>query len=126
MSGNLTPERIVERDVFVCVSMLMSDLVDLYWTCQGRRKREEWAGKEKPISFDEDQLASLYSDVKHDGETYEVFEHWAVSTWLASKLEEQGERVVEISNLKVWCRTTTGQQISADSVIETICKEVNT
>lgn len=54
----------------------------------------------------------------------EVFEHWAVSTWLAEKLIEQGERVdADFSGLNVWARTTTGQAISADSVIEAITAE---
>jgi hypothetical protein len=51
----------------------------------------------------------------------EVFEHWTVSTWFAEKLIEQGEKVgIDFAGLNVWARTTTGQQISADGVIERI------
>lgn len=54
----------------------------------------------------------------------EVYEHWAVSTWLAEKLLAKGERVdTDFAGLNVWARTTTGQAISADSVIETIASE---
>lgn len=54
----------------------------------------------------------------------EVFEHWAVSSWLADKLEAKGERVDrDFAGLIVWARTTTGQAISIDHVIETIVRE---
>lgn len=54
----------------------------------------------------------------------EVYEHWAVSTWLAEKLTAKGERVdTDFAGLNVWARTTTGQAISMDSVIEAITSE---
>jgi len=52
----------------------------------------------------------------------EVFEHWIVSDWLADRLSEQGEKVdKDFAGLTVWARTTTGQGIANDSVIERIC-----
>lgn len=54
----------------------------------------------------------------------EVYEHWAVSQWLAEKLLAKGERVdTDFAGLNVWARTTTGQAISMDSVIEAITAE---
>lgn len=54
----------------------------------------------------------------------EVFEHWAISSWLADKLADKGERVDrDFAGLIVWARTTTGQAISIDHVIETIVRE---
>lgn len=51
----------------------------------------------------------------------EVFEHWAVSEWFAEKLVEHGERVdTDFANMCVWARTTTGQGIASDGVIERI------
>lgn len=56
----------------------------------------------------------------------EVFEHWIVSDWLADKLIEHGEKVdKDFAGLTVWARTTTGQGIASDSVIERICAELN-
>lgn len=56
----------------------------------------------------------------------EVFEHWAVSTWLADKLIERGEKVdTGFAGLNVWARTTTGQAISIDHVIEEITRELH-
>ncbi len=51
----------------------------------------------------------------------EVFEHWAVTDWFAEKLEAAGEKVdKDFGGLCIWARTTTGQAIYADSVIERI------
>lgn len=51
----------------------------------------------------------------------EVFEHWAVSTWFAEKLIEQGEKVdTDFAGLNVWARTTTGQGIAADGPVQRI------
>lgn len=56
----------------------------------------------------------------------EVFEHWIVSDWLADKLEAKGEKVDrDFAGLTVWARTTTGQGIASDSVIEAIVEEIN-
>ena len=51
----------------------------------------------------------------------EVYEHWAVTDWFADKLIEAGEKVdKDFAGLCVWARTTTGQAIYADGVIERI------
>ena len=56
----------------------------------------------------------------------EVFEHWIVSDWLADKLEERGEKVDrDFAGMTVWARTTTGQAISMDYVIEQITADLN-
>lgn len=56
--------------------------------------------------------------------TREVYEHWIVSDWLARQLESQGETVVDFgAGCRVWCRTTTGQAISMDYVIQKIAEE---
>jgi hypothetical protein len=65
---------------------------------------------------------------EHDIEPYqrEVFEHWIVSDWLADKLAEKGEKVdKDFAGLTVWARTTTGQGIASDSVIEAIVADLN-
>lgn len=54
----------------------------------------------------------------------EVFEHWIVSDWLADKLAEKGEKVdMDFAGLTIWARTTTGQAVYADAVIERIAAE---
>jgi hypothetical protein len=56
---------------------------------------------------------------------WEVFEHWIVSDWFADKLIEAGEKVdKDFAGLCIWARTTTGQAIYADAVIERICAKL--
>ena len=56
----------------------------------------------------------------------EVFEHWIVSDWLADNLEERGEKVDrDFAGMTIWARTTTGQAISMDYVIEQIAADLN-
>lgn len=56
----------------------------------------------------------------------EVFEHWIVSDWLADKLEERGEKVDrDFAGMTIWARTTTGQAIAMDYVIEQIAADLN-
>ncbi|MEM8722467.1 MAG: hypothetical protein AAGE84_24775 [Cyanobacteria bacterium P01_G01_bin.39] len=61
-----------------------------------------------------------YQDWELDDYRSEVFEHWLVSSWLFKKLQEQGETVVELYGLNIWCRTTTGMAIAYDCVIKEI------
>ncbi len=61
-----------------------------------------------------------------DDHRSEVFEHWIVSSWLALRLIEHGETVVEdvLGIDYIWCRTTTGQAIHCDYVIQKIYKKL--
>lgn len=74
----------------------------------------------------EDACARDGIDPRDDNHELEVYEHWAVSTWLAEKLQAAGERVdTDFAGLNVWARTTTGQAISIDGVIERITREMH-
>ena len=56
----------------------------------------------------------------------DVFEHWIVSAWLADQLEARGEKVDrDFAGMIVWARTTSGQGIASDSVIEAIAADLN-
>ena len=76
-----------------------------------------------------DRVSSAEAACEMDGiepHEWEVYEHWAVSTWLAEKLQAAGERVdTDFAGLNVWARTTTGQAISIDAVIEQITREMH-
>jgi hypothetical protein len=56
----------------------------------------------------------------------EVYEHWIVSDWLADHLAKRGEKVdKDFCGLTVWARTTTGQAIANDYVIDDILRELS-
>ena len=66
----------------------------------------------EPSHNDKEQAIDEYfSNQNFDLDDYrsEVFEHWLVSSWLFKKLQEQGESVVEMYGLYIWCRTTFPQ-----------------
>ncbi len=57
----------------------------------------------------------------------EVYEHWAVTDWFADKLEAAGEKVDrDFAGLCVWARTTTGQSMTMDGVIQRIYAQTHT
>lgn len=55
----------------------------------------------------------------------EVLERWHVSPWLAERLEEKAEQVVELPdlNLRIWCRTASGRYVMLDHCMERITDE---
>lgn len=74
----------------------------------------------------ESSLRALCEDHDLDPYQLEVFEHWIFSDWLAGKLEAKGEKVDrDFAGMTVWARTTTGQAISIDYVIEQIVSELS-
>jgi hypothetical protein len=94
----------------------------------------KWCSVAEASDLTVDEGRTLYDSaeqacLEHDIEPYEweVYEHWIVSDWLAGKLEEQGEKVDrDFAGLTVWARTTTGQAILLDSVIERIWRNLHT
>lgn len=64
---------------------------------------------------------------ENDIEPYvrEVYENWVVTDWLADKLINYGEKVQkDFAGLCVWARTTSGQMISMDVVIQKIYEDL--
>lgn len=76
---------------------------------------ETWTG------FDWEDLCYAH-DI--DPDYREVYEHWVVTKWLAEKLAAHDEKVdTDFAGLCIWARTTTGQAITMDEVIQQIYKE---
>jgi len=57
-------------------------------------------------------------------EIQEIYEWWVVSNWLAEKLSEHSEPILESAYGVWWGRTTTGQAIWLDDVISGIWDEI--
>lgn len=70
-----------------------------------------------------DELQQELDDLENE-EPEDVFEHWIVTPFFARKLQEQGEAVAEIFDFHIWGRTTTGQAIYMDSVIERVAQDM--
>lgn len=54
----------------------------------------------------------------------EIFEWWLVSKWLGRKLLMEGEPLIDNGYGTWWGRTTTGQAISLDYVINSIYEDI--
>lgn len=115
-------ELLVRNEVHCCMTWIIDSLAKSYG--------ESFKNNEALGELVE-QAAELYAPritEDEDGEEYEyeeVFEAWSVSGWLADKLEERGERIVrDFGNHNIWGRTTTGQRISMDYVMEQIAADV--
>lgn len=53
----------------------------------------------------------------------EVLEWWLIDSWLAERLRQEGEVVIEEYGCYWWGRSTSGQAICLDSVIQKIAEE---
>lgn len=74
---------------------------------------------------EQDRWADLCDWQRIEADRIEAYEHWAVTGWFADKLEAKGEMVSrDILGLTVWGRTTKGQSISMDWVIQAIASDL--
>ena len=78
-----------------------------------------------------DELSELYYTYKNpyedDGgepEIVEALQHWLVTDWFADELKKKGEIVGEYAGLVIWGRTTCGQAISMDYVVQDVLKDI--
>ena len=87
---------------------------------------ESWkAALSDPASCTYESAQELCEACDIEPYEWEVFEHWAVSQWLADALIAQGERVdTDFEGLCVWARTCTGQGIAQDSVIRRVVEKL--
>ena len=152
--------RLVDAEVNVCLSSLVSTLAVGYGTSDSARDLgalieqafdlaspvpdyESAATDAKWTGPHTDEFGAPYFLDTSDNQTWacadwqslcaafdiepyesEVFEHWSVSSWLADKLIAHGEKVdKDFAGMCVWARTTTGQAIASDYVIEQIARE---
>ena len=67
--------------------------------------------------------ANLISLEYFDLFTDEVLEWWLIDSWLAERLQQEGEVVIEEYGCYWWGRSTSGQAICLDSVIQKIAEE---
>ena len=107
MEANATTQdncrRLVDNHVYSNVSYLVQEL-----------------SQQNKYSDELLEVCVNYNSNPIEGEPEEALEHWLVSEWLAKRLLEEGEMVIEFLGLTIWGRTTSGQAIYIDSVIEDI------
>lgn len=72
--------------------------------------------------FNDMDGANDYDGDKWNIENYrqQILEHWVVSPYLAAKLKEESETVIDLYDLDVYCRPYSGQMLQADDSIISI------
>lgn len=97
-----------------------------YGPCSEGATDHYWSFEGDPREDARCTTAEGFCRVHHiEPNEWEVYEHWAVSTWLAEKLQAQGQRVdTDFAGLNIWARTTTGQAISMDDCVQRIYQEM--
>lgn len=79
----------------------------------------------KYTSYQLEEMQDELSEIENlDSDYIEIYEWWAVSQWLAEKLEEKGEIVAYAGMTCIWGRRTSGQAILLDHVISDICNDL--
>ena len=127
-----TAQRIIGQNVLACASTLVFDLNERgdelsYDFYEAPITDDQWLeaamDHDAPFNFetDMDEVLEYCDDVGAFPESREVYEHWIITDWLATKLEMEHELVIrDFHGLIIWGRTTTGQPMSMDGVIQRI------
>lgn len=147
-------ERIINQEVLVCVSSLVTTFAEGQKYSDLHQNMLELSEKaialREPVpDYEEaliqagfatnkdgvwhhEELEGLWEDAQEacdecriDPIGREVYEFWAVSDWLARRLEEQGAKVdTDFAGLNVWARTETGQSLTYDAAIIRIAENL--
>ena len=106
-----------ERDEFI--ENLQSLLIEMdeLEESEESEESEETEKRRESIESAISDLEQLYP------EEIEILEYWICSDYLIRKLADYGEAVINCEN--IWCRSCSGQNISMDSVIKQIAKDIN-
>jgi hypothetical protein len=127
----------VECHVIVCQSALVEkllekEIVDWHEVSNLYRPFEPYQNQSKDWICDDcgEYVENIDIDTQlckncfeANQEPQEIFEWWLVTGWLLAKLEAHGEPVLYTDYGKWWGRTTTGQAVYIDHVIEEIYSE---
>ena len=138
------------REVLLCVSGLFADQgveaaeailgldADEYigahtiqytvWVCSDGTEFDTEDDADEHVFSIQDSHEEHWVDASHEEEdrSHDVFEHWAVTPWLADRLGDVGEHVVETTIGPVWCRTCTGQSPAIDYCFQAIARDLLT
>lgn len=104
------------------------DLVDLlegWYTDEDNEKNEKelFAAYHNDPDLISSEIEEMYRE-KQDGDSPDILQYVQISNdWIAQKLRDQGEIVIELLGLDVWCRQTFGQAFYLDYAWEAIALE---
>lgn len=141
-------ERIIEQEIFVNASTMVTDLCDegSHWSehlvdCMGAPDYSEppegyavdyqgpygytWADDEGNAATDfetqDEAIRAAWEDSGEEPEIQEALQFWLVSDWLADKLEQAGAPLArDVLGFNVWGRTECGQSLTMDGTLHAV------
>lgn len=119
------PEHVRIHDIFTeCQETYDRDELDDYIDKLNEVIRSTPYDTDEDIERLQDLQEALDEAEEAEFEYAEILEYWGVSDWLASKLKEKGELIIEEFNVSIWGRRTSGQHISMDFIMQEIAREL--
>ncbi len=115
-------ERIVENNIIMNASLLITDLLRLEIGDVSWDKIENLTITDEEVAL-KWGYASLEQMQDESADWQEPLEWWFVSEWLFNALRDRSEIVLDSDYGRLWGRGTSGQRIVMDSVIEELAKE---
>jgi hypothetical protein len=101
----------IERHVYANVNSLVEYII-----------QKGFEDSNAPFTIDDIENIYIENEETGESEMQEVFQWFIVSDYLAEKLKEKGEPIINDEN--IWGRGTCGQAILLDYVITEICAEM--
>ena len=129
-------DSIVTREIYACQSALIEDalkqqlftvdeIYNLYRPFDGRVLPQTVCNRcNCEFALLDNETGQCENCFEETQEPQEIFEWWLVSSWFGKKLLLEGEPVIDNGYGVWWGRTTTGQAISLDYIIEKIYGDV--
>lgn len=72
----------------------------------------------------EDETDQVKQYIRENADPREVYEWWAIDSWLGKKLTDRGHIVLDLGFMTVWGREGTGQAIKMDYDIQQITLDI--
>lgn len=121
-SPHTTPQalakNLVHQHIIKCATPLVSHFSDNLNALDGSDYSHEYDLRPILEKVDTGSIQTFSDSIEVD--YISALEHWIVTDWLGARLFEKGEMVSELFGLHIWGRTTSGQAIHMDNVIEQI------
>ncbi len=128
--------RFVEQEVLDCQTMLIDDALrlelfswddvyNLFRPFDGKLQRlNACSACGVPAEALDGETGECKKCFEENQQAQDIYEWWLVSEWLERKLKDQGEPILDNAYGSWWGRTSSGQAIYMDGVINKIYDEV--
>lgn len=115
--------KITDKNVILHATSLVNELGNLFYYVTNMKHEVDKVGYtvfNRHVDHRLNEFCTEYVGVDDS----EVYEWWIVNSWMAEKLENKGEIILDTYVGKIWGRTNTGQAIFIDDIMLEIANEL--